>query len=221
MLRGQHRGHGLLLDTHEDYRSLGCYPMGAKFVMLTEEEYATLEARKPAPDFAAMSPDELRVWLDERGRLHEGRATGEEVLFHAWFGGGGTVGAGSGSTREAALLALCQAVAAKEALAALTAAKPKHEAPLEALAAAAPKRKEPDEMTDGECDGELLDARAAGYQYLVYCDTCPVDGAYHEYILTHNGHRVKRGSGPGHDTHGATRAAVRALRENVAAKEAS
>jgi hypothetical protein len=62
-----------------------------------------------------MSPDELRAWLDERGRLYEGRATGEEVLFHAWFGGGGAVGAGSGRTREAALLALCQKIAAEEA----------------------------------------------------------------------------------------------------------
>jgi hypothetical protein len=137
-------------------------------VVLTEEEFAALEARKPqvpaevieqarealidtgrirvnavrrrealedllaaveavpevaAPDFASMSPDNLsleevqalRDWLDERGRLYEGRATGEEVLFHAWFGGGGAVGAGSGRTREAALLALCQKVAAKEA----------------------------------------------------------------------------------------------------------
>lgn len=75
------------------------------------------------PDFAAMDPDDLsleevqalRDWLDERGRLYEGRATGEEVLFHAWFGGGGAVGAGYGSTREAALLALCQKVAAEEA----------------------------------------------------------------------------------------------------------
>lgn len=68
----------------------------------------------PTPDFETMSADDLRAWLDERGRLYEGRATGEEVLFHAWFGGDGTVGPGRGSTREAALLALCQEVAAKE-----------------------------------------------------------------------------------------------------------
>ena len=87
------------------------------------DEEASGSAPAPTPDFSAMDPDNLsleevqalRDWLDERGRLYEGRATGEEVLFHAWFGEGGAVGAGSGRTREAALLALCQKVAAKEA----------------------------------------------------------------------------------------------------------
>lgn len=79
------------------------------------DEEASGSDPAPAPDFETMSADELRDWLDERGRLYEGRATGEEVLFHAWFGGGGAVGAGHGSTREAALLALCQKIAAEEA----------------------------------------------------------------------------------------------------------
>lgn len=59
-----HRGHGLLFDDEDAYRKFGDYEVGTRFVVLTEDESTALEA---APDFAAMTPDERRAWLDERG----------------------------------------------------------------------------------------------------------------------------------------------------------
>lgn len=73
-------------------------------------------APEPAPDFAAMSPDELRAWLDERGRRSVWRP--HNALLCAALNAltGTTIAEVRGwSDEPAALRALCRKVAAKEA----------------------------------------------------------------------------------------------------------
>lgn len=75
-------------------------------------------AEAPAPDFAAMSPDELRAWLDERGRRWTWNSRSCE--WAARLDGNdfnSTIIARTVDhpSEPAALLALCQKVAAEEA----------------------------------------------------------------------------------------------------------
>lgn len=86
--------------------------------LLAAVEAAPEPAPEPAPDFAAMSPDELRAWLDERGRRWTWNSRSCE--WAARLDGNdfnSTIIARTVDhpTEPAALLALCQKVAAKEA----------------------------------------------------------------------------------------------------------
>jgi hypothetical protein len=80
------------------------------------EYVAACKPKPPAPDFSAMSPDELRAWLDERGRRSVWRP--HNALWCAALNAltGTTIAEVRGLSDEpAALRALCRKVAAKEA----------------------------------------------------------------------------------------------------------
>ena len=78
---------------------------------------SAVEASAPTPDFDAMTPDELRAWLDKRGRRegYENRSGRWHVAARERTSGNMIAYVADQPTEPAALLALCQKVAAKEA----------------------------------------------------------------------------------------------------------
>ena len=88
------------------------------------DEEASGSEPAPAPDFASMTPEDLslgevqalRDWLRHEGLLEMHDLLGGQVQVTLWAHDGGTMlRRATGPTERAALLALCQKVAAKEA----------------------------------------------------------------------------------------------------------
>ena len=96
--------------------NLICYPTDYDTI---EQVLAAVEAapcEEPAPDFTAMDADEMRAWLDERGRrcLWE-MSDGWQAELNSRIPGKRIAVVYEQPTEPAALLALCENVAAQEA----------------------------------------------------------------------------------------------------------